>query len=362
MLVFSRRRRLVRNVEIGDLLDTLLVSAIGTILLIRLQLWATHYPRLGGGKLHIAHVLWGGLAMLVAIVVLLSYIGRSLKHVAAVIGGIGFGFFIDELGKFITTRNDYFFKPAAGIIYVVFIGLFLVTRRLQRSHTLTSDECLANAAELVAEAARGRLDERKRKLATQLLERADPRDELVEPLRHALEVAKCRPPGKTHWPRRVARRAEDAYFELVQAPSFSKVVSGAFAVLACVSLAQSGRAVARMLSQHQSVEVISVVGTTASVAVAALILRGLYEMRESRLRAYLSLEHALFVQIFFAELFAFLETQFGAAIGLIVNIALIVSVRYAIRAERHLALREGEPAIVAAAAEPAPPAGFEPAT
>jgi hypothetical protein len=30
------------------------------ILVIRLQLWATHYPKLGGGKLHIAHLLYGG--------------------------------------------------------------------------------------------------------------------------------------------------------------------------------------------------------------------------------------------------------------------------------------------------------------
>jgi hypothetical protein len=363
MLGFSRRRRLVRNVDIGDLLDTLLVSAIGMILLIRLQLWATNYPKLGGGRLHIAHVLWGGLAMLVAIVVLLSFLGRSPRHLAAVIGGIGFGFFIDEVGKFVTTRNDYFFKPAAGIIYVVFIGLFLVTRRLQRSHALTADECLVNAAEFVAEAARGRLDERGRRLAMRLLARADAEDELVEPLRQALLQAKCRSPRRASWPRRLARRAEDAYFELVQSPSFAKVVAAVFVVLACISFVQAGRAVSRMVSQHQALQVISVVGTTASVAVAALILRGIYEMRESRLKAYLSLEHALFVQIFFAELFAFLESQFGAAIGLIVNIALIITVRYAIRAERHLSLREDEPAIVAAsAAQPAPPAGFEPAT
>jgi hypothetical protein len=60
-------RHLVRPAD-ADLLDTFLVSAIAAIVIIRIFLEATGYPQLGGGGLHIAHVLWGGLGMLVAIV------------------------------------------------------------------------------------------------------------------------------------------------------------------------------------------------------------------------------------------------------------------------------------------------------
>jgi len=84
--------RSARNIEIRSLLDTFLICAVATILIIRLQLWATNYPKLGGGKLHIAHLLWGGLLMLVAIVILVSFISRSRRHTAAVLGGVGFGF------------------------------------------------------------------------------------------------------------------------------------------------------------------------------------------------------------------------------------------------------------------------------
>jgi hypothetical protein len=339
-----RRRHAARNVEIGGLLDTLLVSSIFTILIIRLQLWATHYPKLGGGRLHIAHLLWGGLAMLVAIVILLSFLGRRLHHVAAVIGGVGFGFFIDELGKFITAQNDYFFKPAAGIIYLVFILLFLVTRRLQDGGVLTQEECLANAAELVAEGARGALEEPQRQLAFALLDRCDADHSLVEPLRTSLIKVACVPERETRWTRFV-HRSEAEYFKLVAWPSFSRVLTGVFAIVAAVSLVQSGNAVSRLASHHQQLEVISAAGTVSSVIVAALILRGMYLLRESRLKAYVSFEHALMVQIFVGEVFAFLETQFGAAIGLVVNLGLILTIRYMIRAEKHLELRPDEPEI-----------------
>src|SRR5438067_12088212 len=122
--------RSARNIEIRSLLDTFFVCAIATILIIRLQLWATNYPKLGGGKLHIAHLLWGGLGMLIAIVVLLSFLGAARRHTEAVLGGIGFGFFIDELVKFVTSNNDYFFKAAAGMIYIVFILLCMSIRTL----------------------------------------------------------------------------------------------------------------------------------------------------------------------------------------------------------------------------------------
>ncbi len=133
----------VRDVEIGELQDTFLVSAVTMILIIRLQLWLTNYPQLGGGELHIAHLLWGGLLMLIALILLLSYLGRSIRTPAAVIGGVGFGFFIDELGKFITSDNDYFYKPSTAIIYLVFIAIYLATRAMQRRRGYSQREYLS---------------------------------------------------------------------------------------------------------------------------------------------------------------------------------------------------------------------------
>ena len=125
MIPARLRPRAPRNAEFVSLLESFLIAAVTTVLVIRTQLWLTHYPQLGGGGLHIAHLLYGGIFMAIAIGVLLMYLGRGPRRPAALLGGIGFGFFIDELGKFVTEDNNYFYQPAAGVIYLVFIAIFL---------------------------------------------------------------------------------------------------------------------------------------------------------------------------------------------------------------------------------------------
>jgi hypothetical protein len=87
-------RRAPRNADFGELQETFLVAAVATILVIRTQLWLTNYPQLGGHGLHIAHLLYGGMFMVIAIGILLTFVGRSPRRPAAMIGGVGFGFFI----------------------------------------------------------------------------------------------------------------------------------------------------------------------------------------------------------------------------------------------------------------------------
>jgi hypothetical protein len=103
------------------------VSVVAT----RAFLGATGYPRIGGGEFHVAHVLvGGGLLFLGGLIALISAKDRAADGAALLIGA-GIGLFIDEVGKFITTNNDYFFPIAAPIIYTVFmlsVLLLLVVR------------------------------------------------------------------------------------------------------------------------------------------------------------------------------------------------------------------------------------------
>jgi hypothetical protein len=98
----------------------------------RLLLTVTNYPQIGGGQLHIAHVLWGGLLLYAAALLPLLFANRAVYNWGALMAGTGVGLFIDEVGKFITQQNDYFYPIAASIIYVLFllsIALFLQVRR-----------------------------------------------------------------------------------------------------------------------------------------------------------------------------------------------------------------------------------------
>src|SRR5438477_10618643 len=145
---------MIRN-DRPALVDTFLITAALTVLALRVYLAAAHYPQLGGNGLHIAHVLWGGLLMVVAIGVLLSLLTWTSQVAAAVIGGAGFGLFIDGLGKFLTSDNNYFFRPTASLVYAIFIVLFLVVRELRRYRKLTARENLVNAIEASKQLALG---------------------------------------------------------------------------------------------------------------------------------------------------------------------------------------------------------------
>lgn len=101
----------LRNRQLNSLLELFLVASVSSVLVIRFVLAASGYPQLGGSSLHIAHMLWGGLLMLVALVFLLAFLGRRIQVLAALLGGLGFGTFLDELGKFITRATNYQTAP-----------------------------------------------------------------------------------------------------------------------------------------------------------------------------------------------------------------------------------------------------------
>jgi hypothetical protein len=125
------RRPVAREHAAGYLRLTLLSFAL-TVALTRLFLSATGYPQLGSQTLHIAHLLWGGLALFVGALLMLIVVNRWAYVAGALLTGIGVGLFIDEVGKFITRTNDYFYPPAAPIIYTFFLLVLLLYLELRR--------------------------------------------------------------------------------------------------------------------------------------------------------------------------------------------------------------------------------------
>ena len=109
-----------------------LLSFAASVGITRLFLEITGYPQLGNSELHIAHVLWGGLLLFVAALLPLMIANRWIFTLTALLAGIGVGLFIDEVGKFITQSNDYFYPAAAPIIYALFLLTVIVYLRARK--------------------------------------------------------------------------------------------------------------------------------------------------------------------------------------------------------------------------------------
>lgn len=110
-----------------DRLDTFVLAGVATVLITRGFLYISGFPQIGSDSLHVAHVLWGGAFLSIAFLFLLLG-DKPNKIIAALLGGIGFGLFIDEVGKFITQDNDYFYRPAFTLMYIAFLGIWFLSR------------------------------------------------------------------------------------------------------------------------------------------------------------------------------------------------------------------------------------------
>src|SRR5690606_8823491 len=189
-----RLPRLARRSDGADLVELSLVCAVATVLVIRIVLGLMGYPKLGGDGLHIAHVLWGGLMMLVALILVFLLLDSPVRWFAAFLGGVGFGFFIDEVGKFISNDVDYFFQPAVAVMYVTFMILFLALSAVRRhAGTLTPAAARANALARLAEQHGPAMGTGERRGLTDLLSHADPADPLVMALRRHVRAAPAAP-------------------------------------------------------------------------------------------------------------------------------------------------------------------------
>ncbi len=151
--LLNRQLILRRHAE-RYILVTLLAFAL-TVGATRLFLNVTGFPQLGSGNLHISHVLWGGVFLFAAVILVLTFINQRLLILSAILSGIGVGLFIDEVGKFITAEYDYFFPAAAPIIYSLFLLTVLVytlvIHRKKQDSRLQLHELLGDLEEILDE-------------------------------------------------------------------------------------------------------------------------------------------------------------------------------------------------------------------
>ncbi|MCA9727490.1 MAG: hypothetical protein KC729_07390 [Candidatus Eisenbacteria bacterium] len=340
------RRPWIRNLEAGVLYETFLVAAVASVLGIRFFLRLTGYPQLGGEQLHIAHMLWGGFLLTGAVVIQLGFLGRTARWTAALLGGVGFGTFIDELGKFITQDNDYFYRPTAALIYVLFVLLYVTTWRIRTGRKVSPQEYLVNALQEMEEVALIDLDEEERRRALRHLSKSDPTNPLVRPLTQTLETARVVPTIAPPWLERLKRSGRRTYARVSGIPAFSRILAAFFAMLIGIKLYHGLIEVPLRRWGPTSLPILGLgppldgagllewLEVTSSFVSGGLMLIGLIQMRRSRLHSYGWFKRAVLVSIFLTQVFQFYREQFVALTGLALQILLLWMLDYAIEQER----------------------------
>jgi hypothetical protein len=331
---------LIRNLQAGRLRETFLIAAVVSVLGVRFFLGLTGFPRIGGGGLHIAHMLWGGGLMLLALLLLLAYLGERIRTVAAILGGLGFGLFIDELGKFVSSDNDYFYRPTIAMIYVVFVLLFLRLRTFERHRGASEDVYLANALVLLQDAAIHDLDSRERHLLLRWLRRSGATGTAL--LGNAAQTLTGRPPdvAARSWLRRPIRRLRHALSRSLRSqwtrrlaiPILLIRLLGGLLVTAVLTVTSGGQL--GDVATHLPLLIATGIST-------AMALMGLIRLAPARIHALRWFKRSILSTILLTDVFVFYYQQLGGLSDLVIDLVLLAIFEALIDAEHRRLAAQG---------------------
>jgi len=309
--------RLTRNVAAAQHLESFFIAAVGSFLGIRWFLALTGYPRIGSHGIHIAHMLWGGLLMLVAVMLLLAFLDRSVEHLAAVVAGLGFGY-----------------RPAIALIYGLFVVAFLVARTLIGQRPLGQREAIANALDLLAGKQDRPIEPDDRSEIRRLLDLADPKAALTR----LAEQCLAEMPGAAEQERlvtTVGRRFAQGYAELMAKRWAERLLIVGVATYAAAAVA-GVMLIATSTPDGaggENATVARFAQVLSTIAGAALVGVGVVRLRSSRVAAYHWFMHGLLVWILITQMFIFYSSQLAGLGGLIIDLVAYGSLRYALTRE-----------------------------
>ncbi|HLX20718.1 MAG TPA: hypothetical protein VKR23_11255 [Gaiellaceae bacterium] len=323
-----RLRRPLRSYDLHEHLTILFVCGIATVIFTRGFLAATGYPQVGNSKLHIAHVLWGGLLMLSALLALLAFLSPATRPAAAVVGGVGFGLFIDEVGKFVTKDVNYFYKPAIAIIYVAFVVMFGVIRWLSR-RGFTAMEATLIGLESLQRSAVGSLSEGRRAEVLHLMEMTGADDPLARDVHEMLEHCDT-VPDTTPIGRRISERLAAIWVPLTHHRLFRVFIFSLLVVGAAISTAEGAWLLRHGISgtsfSQRAFEV-------TTIAADAILVVGAVRLSRSILSALRWYDHAVLLEITVGQVFLYGSEQLAATLNLVALLLVWALIRWAIHFE-----------------------------
>jgi hypothetical protein len=256
-----------------------------------------------------------------------------VRIIAAVAGGAGFGIFIDELGKFITSDNNYFFQPAMPLIYVIFVLIYLgylaVLDRLRPS----PEAALPQAIDLIEGGVIDGLSHADWVRARNLLLRSDIDHPLTPLLLTALDDIEERRDVRQSIASRALDTLQRDYRWLIRQQWFF------LAVLVVATVHTLGSVVdvavrAATLEHELSLSSADAIRAAAQLISAAMIVVGLIRWKaSSRLTAYRWFKRGILVSLLAVQVMSFYVAQVAAVWGLLTDLLLLGSLNFAISQE-----------------------------
>lgn len=275
----GRVRRPVRRGGVQRYLMLTLLSFAATVASVRLFLELTGYPQLGNSELHIAHVLWGGLLLFAAALLPLLYANRWVYDLGAVLAGVGVGLFIDEVGKFITQSNDYFYPAAAPIVYVTFLLTVLLYFRLRRPQEPEPRAELYRIFGAMQEVLDHDLEPQELAQLQSQLERIQAQQpgsayaELAVQLRHFLESPDLQlAPDRLSWGERALERLSGLEARLITRLRHRAMLIGGLSALGAFSIARAIQLLTGAVQLEREVGELYLAGRIGGVAGARLFM------------------------------------------------------------------------------------------
>ncbi len=320
----------IRNIQSDSYLENFLISAVVSVFLIRIFLAITDYPILGAGNLHIAHMLWGGFFMMAALITLFSFLSQRAAAVASVLGGIGFGAFIDELGKFITADNNYFFQPTIALIYIIFVFIFLITRFIPRYHEFSQREYLVNAIEMIKESAIDDFDADERRRAEEYLRQCDQRNEMVKALQKMLKNSAIAPSTRPGHFTRLRRKLRRLYYRVAESDRILTAITAYLAASTAWTFFNSVLYFSQRAYMHYS----DIGQLYSSMLAGSFVVIGLFALKFSRFEAYRYFRFAMLTTILLTEFFSLMNPVWYEIFTLGANVFVLLVINYAMIREQ----------------------------
>lgn len=339
--------RPIRREHAVQYFENVIVSFVVTLLGIRMFLEITGYPQIATGALHIAHVLWGGLFLLIASLIALMYRNQFLLTLGSILTGVGWGFFIDELGKFVTADNDYFFRPAAPIIYLIFLCLWFLALYLRRDRAPGANTRIFHILDNLEEVIEATVDPDELMAMKQQLvqlsqdEQDGITDELALALLHFVEredikTKEAEPSVATQWIHRIRRTIDAA---LLSPQMSQRAFPTVLTIYSALRLLTSLKHLLPLLwpsltaSFHSDLDVspfsssanmgLFLLMNTSRLITSMLLLWVAYGVLSQRRDAWQRARTAFIATITVVDLLVFYFTQFSAAVVAVIDVILL---------------------------------------